>query len=825
MSTCSQCGIISQHIYCMRTSCGEVPQLVPNSWTCKDGCCTEDEDRCDENGEDNLQTTENTAVHRERLQQGGPTKASDWGGHRFLSRKAAKVKYISPEEAAMLPSGPVNIRSPLKNNLGRKPVCSSGPPKQFASKIKQRPSYISFGPERPSGLGRNAGQPSRTLKELKATISPAKEHTHTLKNTEKEKNCSGNVIAKEVEIRNANAKEAVHRSSASVHRLPPNIRSDSCRVAESKKPEAERGDLLADLPNLILYYPHFPALNVIWKGGFKFTDAATPGEFYGGLQAHPASRVSRKAYELTQKMPMPIILQIELLQRQHVWADVFLNDHPDFHDIALYFHPSGNIERSKENFTRLFERMEIQNLVLRCYISDVELLIFTSKQLDQDSQDVIERLGMRQFLWGGFLRRTKRDQSPSDFDRASLECNDTIDMEIDMMGGKLVGRIDTVVPRESLERARGQSDKKAMDEYTMRMSNTSSAFEDVETQQLRLESEQAQSNLFSFFSEPSAKITTDLASMNPLQSLVEKLSAHTTAMDVPPGFKDLHKKVPVLRTEGGTSQGSEDLPKKVCVPTSEVDIPQVFKDSSRQNLRNKLREAKVKEEPDSNDARAKGIVQKVEKDTDSQSCPVKVKSEIQKFDSDHRDLGHRLNTSSPGKRSNVAFWSPPPTDWVKLNVAGHLKANADVAGAGGIIRDESGKWLQGFTVNLGTETSGPELWAVFKGLELAWKRGYRKVVVETESHMAVEYLMKSTTALDSNRNIVECCWKLIKLDWDCHVLHVDRNANLSASWLAAQFGDRPLRMNFFSEPPNGLVSLLQNDSLGISRHSSPTLQL
>ncbi|KAK6250069.1 hypothetical protein SCA6_004074 [Theobroma cacao] len=92
-----------------------------------------------------------------------------------------------------------------------------------------------------------------------------------------------------------------------------------------------------------LYRPHLPALHTTWMGGFKFLDAATPGEFYGGFLARPPCRVHRKAYEFSQKMPP--VLQVNLLHQCHLQADILQNGCLDLCDIALYFYPVDYTER------------------------------------------------------------------------------------------------------------------------------------------------------------------------------------------------------------------------------------------------------------------------------------------------------------------------------------------------------------------------------------------------------------------------------------------------------------------------------------------------
>ena len=46
-------------------------------------------------------------------------------------------------------------------------------------------------------------------------------------------------------------------------------------------------------------------------------------------------------------------------------------------------------------------------------------------------------------------------------------------------------------------------------------------------------------------------------------------------------------------------------------------------------------------------------------------------------------------------------WIPPKEEWVRVNVDGAFKGNTKEARYGELVRDMHGKWLGGFTCNLG----------------------------------------------------------------------------------------------------------------------------
>ncbi|KAF7823562.1 heat shock 70 kDa protein-like [Senna tora] len=103
---------------------------------------------------------------------------------------------------------------------------------------------------------------------------------------------------------------------------------------------------------------------------------------------------------------------------------------------------------------------------------------------------------------------------------------------------------------------------------------------------------------------------------------------------------------------------------------------------------------------------------------------------------------------SKSKKSNVRMnrsivWDKPPARWVKLNVDGSVISKPDtISSCGGIIRNEEGHFVGGFTRNLGDcSITQAELWGIYSGLELWWNLGVKKVKVETYSSATNELAM------------------------------------------------------------------------------------
>lgn len=78
-------------------------------------------------------------------------------------------------------------------------------------------------------------------------------------------------------------------------------------------------------------------------------------------------------------------------------------------------------------------------------------------------------------------------------------------------------------------------------------------------------------------------------------------------------------------------------------------------------------------------------------------------------------------------------WSVPNRGWVKINSDGSVRGRELRASAGGLLRDDNGRWIVGYGRNIGScSISKAELWGILDGLTVAWYYGYRRVVLESD---------------------------------------------------------------------------------------------
>ncbi|KAK2995401.1 hypothetical protein RJ640_029033 [Escallonia rubra] len=139
------------------------------------------------------------------------------------------------------------------------------------------------------------------------------------------------------------------------------------------------------------------------------------------------------------------------------------------------------------------------------------------------------------------------------------------------------------------------------------------------------------------------------------------------------------------------------------------------------------------------------------------------------------------------KKQIYVQWAKPRTGWVKINTDGCSKGNP-----------------------------AAELWGVFHGLQLAWKHGYRNVILELDSQIVARSL--GSLAMDGgpHRHLIRECKKLLNQDWNCQVMHSFREGNKAADWLANLGLSIPLGYQELENVPSRLEEILRNDVRGVS---------
>ncbi|KAG8382401.1 hypothetical protein BUALT_Bualt05G0073500 [Buddleja alternifolia] len=86
-------------------------------------------------------------------------------------------------------------------------------------------------------------------------------------------------------------------------------------------------------------------------------------------------------------------------------------------------------------------------------------------------------------------------------------------------------------------------------------------------------------------------------------------------------------------------------------------------------------------------------------------------------------------------------WNSPPKGWVKLNTDGSFWSTTNRATAGGLLRNDMGHWLWGFSRNLGQNSiTLAELTGIRDGLNIAWEHRVEKIIIESDSEVAIKLI-------------------------------------------------------------------------------------
>ncbi|KAK3231085.1 hypothetical protein Dsin_002966 [Dipteronia sinensis] len=168
-----------------------------------------------------------------------------------------------------------------------------------------------------------------------------------------------------------------------------------------------------------------------------------------------------------------------------------------------------------------------------------------------------------------------------------------------------------------------------------------------------------------------------------------------------------------------------------------------------------------------------------------------------------------------GMKSYLICWTPPPLDWLKLNVDGISIPDTSSISAGGVIRDSNKRWLIGFALNkCSCIVIEAELWGIFEDLKLAWNAGFRKVMVESDSQTAVLLLSNIIPLNHPLFNIIRACKSILENEWSCNLHHNYRESNRVADFLANLGHALDLKLTVFEEPPTQISSILEDDCKG-----------
>ncbi|KAL8167476.1 LOW QUALITY PROTEIN: hypothetical protein V2J09_008975 [Rumex salicifolius] len=150
-------------------------------------------------------------------------------------------------------------------------------------------------------------------------------------------------------------------------------------------------------------------------------------------------------------------------------------------------------------------------------------------------------------------------------------------------------------------------------------------------------------------------------------------------------------------------------------------------------------------------------------------------------------------------REILIRWRKPPKGWHLLNTDGVVRREDNRATAASLIRDVNGYWVVGFVQNIGScSVIWAELTPILQGLKLAWKNGFCRIILESDSTLAINLLGRHTPTHHPLSNLAYQCQSFISRNWQVQLRHVVREAYRATDRLAALAFDFP---SYLGDPP------------------------
>ncbi|KAK7243101.1 hypothetical protein RIF29_37886 [Crotalaria pallida] len=178
------------------------------------------------------------------------------------------------------------------------------------------------------------------------------------------------------------------------------------------------------------------------------------------------------------------------------------------------------------------------------------------------------------------------------------------------------------------------------------------------------------------------------------------------------------------------------------------------------------------------------------------------------------NLSNTVSTPSPQKWIK---WENPPSGSIAVNVDGSCKGNPGPAGFGGLLRDDSGKWLTGFYGHVGISNNlHVEIEAILRGLEVAWNYGARKVVCFSDSLDALRLVENNLGIFHLYASILRVIYAYKLRPWELSFKHILHEGNTCADILAKSGASCSALMTILNAPPAALGSSLLAVAMGVS---------
>lgn len=113
-----------------------------------------------------------------------------------------------------------------------------------------------------------------------------------------------------------------------------------------------------------------------------------------------------------------------------------------------------------------------------------------------------------------------------------------------------------------------------------------------------------------------------------------------------------------------------------------------------------------------------------------------------------------------------------------LKVDGSSRGNPRPADFGGLVRNDMGGFIVGFSGSVGFyEILQAELLAIFHGLQISWERGFKQVVLYSDSMLALGLVRVSWSRFHLYVALLRSIQLLLQKPWQVVLNHILREGN------------------------------------------------
>ncbi|KAL4379350.1 hypothetical protein GQ457_02G009300 [Hibiscus cannabinus] len=167
--------------------------------------------------------------------------------------------------------------------------------------------------------------------------------------------------------------------------------------------------------------------------------------------------------------------------------------------------------------------------------------------------------------------------------------------------------------------------------------------------------------------------------------------------------------------------------------------------------------------------------------------------------------------SLPQDLSNSAsqFWTKPPLGVLKVNCDAAFDRSIGSAAIACVVRDDSGCIIKGEICSFPSRSvSAAEAIAIRKGVLMAISEGWEKVIFESDNIGVINGINSGMQCAWESSSVVKDILSSIALHPFFSFQFVKRECNLVADWFAKACLKGRCPLNWFSQPPPGLLNLL-----------------